>query len=541
LQRVLRIAIVVASIVLAVLLARRALRAWSPSSSHPEPVPDLFHYQAEVELGAVRDDGVRLGGMLDLSRRDLDRACENDEAAMQVVRDAIASEVAEHPDSTELDREIAALPGRCFEPPNPSGPCLWAASELERQGELAGPAWTLLAHCPAGIASPFFHRADAPAEAVLAFVGAREVGSPWLRPAAHLPSQYARAVLELASRTELTVALPTNEPGWSVRYEDPAVADALVSAYESTADPARRLLVSEGLAVLESSRARSLAQTACISVPTMPSCIDSSALRMTELFFDAGSYVERHPAERAVVLADLAACAQGDHERVVLPPSRCLARLATLDWAQARAAASSLDGQADPALAGVVHALAQFPSAADLALALRSRELLGEPRATETPAVTVVSVMAANGRAWMLSRSSLSMFGHDRLARHLLRLGGLTDVEVDETLPMGGTSVLTLLGQPTRLRAFTRGDAFVAMTASDGDFYDLDAVVGLLNVVARVQGANVRYLVVVDPLAEEAIALGPPGELASAVAEGLLETPGQQSIAPNLTAPNLPF
>jgi hypothetical protein len=97
-----------------------------------------------------------------------------------------------------------------------------------------------------------------------------------------------------------------------------------------------------------------------------------------------------------------------------------------------------------------------------------------------------------------------------------------------------GASGLAALGMSTRLRATSHGDTFFVDTTSDGDYYDLDAIVGLLNVVARARGAEVRYLVVVDPLAEEAIVLGPPGELASAVAEGLLAVPGLDAPTPML-------
>jgi hypothetical protein len=252
-----------------------------------------------------------------------------------------------------------------------------------------------------------------------------------------------------------------------------------------------------------------------------------------ELLYDAASYVERHPAERPRVEGELEGCARGASTALVGIPSMCLTRLATIDWGRARAVAPSLDAHADPALAGIAASLAQFPSASDLVLALRTRQLLGEPRASEGVPVTVVAAMASHGRAWMLGRASLLAFGHDRLARHLLRLGGLGDVEVEERNVESATG-LAAIGMSTRLRATSRGDTFFVDTTSDGDYYDLEAIVGLLNVVARARVASVRYLVVLDPLAEEAIVLGPPGELASAVAEGLLVVPGTDSPTPML-------
>lgn len=539
-QRALRIAILVAGVVLGVLLGRRALQAWSPSSAdvRSQPAPDLFHYQAEVELGAVAraTDDRRLGGVLALSREELDHACEGDEAALAILREYLASALIRDPARVAVDALV--LPDACFEPPNPSGVCAWAASEIDAGGTLAPSAWAMMTHCPAGVAAPFFDRIDAPAERVLGFVAAREVGSPWRGPAPRLPSQYARAVFELAGDPTGHAMAELGPAGRVLQYDDAAAADALAQAYETAPDPVRRLFVAQAMDVLANPRARAIARSACESVPTLAACAETSGSETTELLYDAASYVMRRPSERARVAGLLDACAHGTSRELAGPPSTCLARLATIDWERARATASGLDADADPALGGVVRTLTQFPSVNDLTLALRTRNLLGGPRASEAAAVTVTSVMASYGRAWTLGRSGLVAFGHDRLARHLLRLGGLEDVVVDETAPMQppGATPLALLGEATHLRATSHGDTFAVDTASDGEFYDLDAIVGLLNVVARARGANVRYLVVVDPLSYEAVVVGPPGELASAVAEGLLEVP-----SPTVSPPELPF
>lgn len=536
-QRSLRIAIVLAAVVLVALLARRALRAWPAGNTAADAAPDLFTYRAEVELGASAAVAADLTGPLGLTRRDVDGACEGERPAIELLVERIAARwPASATDATEVENAIASLPEQCFEPPSPPGMCAWAAGEIERGGDLSRAAWAILTDCPPGVASPFFDRADAPATQIIAFVSRRHVGSPWLRPPPRLPSQYARAVLELASQPELDATLlVSTTTAFAVRYDDPAATEVLVRAYESAPDPARRLVVARAMGVLSNARATAITQTACASVPTLPGCPGAAALESMELLYDAASYVERHPAERPRVEGELEGCARGASTALVGIPSMCLARLATIDWARARTVAPAVDAHSDPALAGVAASLARFPSANDLVLALRTRQLLGEPRASEAAPVTVVAAMASYGRGWMLGRASLVAFGHDRLARHLLRLGELDDVEVDEH-NVQGTTGLASLGMSTRLRATSRGDTFFVDTASDGDYYDLDAIVGLLNVVARARAANVRYLVVLDPLAEEAIVLGPPGELASAVAEGLLVVPGADS-----TTPMLPF
>jgi hypothetical protein len=205
--------------------------------------------------------------------------------------------------------------------------------------------------------------------------------------------------------------------------------------------------------------------------------------------------------------------------------------VASIDWSRARAIAAGLDALHDPALVGLVGVLAQYPSQRDLVLALRTRHLLGEPRIPSADAITVPAVMASFGRGWLFGAHVTRVLDHASLARHLARLGGLDDVVVEE-VPTHDVI------PGARLRASSHGEIFATpATVEVEDFYDLDAIAGLLNVIARVRGANVRYLVVQDPLAYEAIVLGPPAELASALAEGLLETPRDDA----QIEPDLPF
>lgn len=532
-ERGLRIAILLAAVVLAALLVRRAFRAGSAVLAPSQPRPDVFQYTAEVEIGVrAASTAVRLAGVLDLSVAELDAACEGEAAGL----DTFVAHVRSAPthDPLVLREQLAAVPEQCFEPPMPPGPCDWAAREIDARGALASAGWALLTHCPPGLASPFFDRPDAPADDVVEFVLARRVGSAWVGPAPRLPSQYARAVLEIASRSPLVPLRPAAGGVLAPRYDDPAVLAALSTLFDSAPDEARRSVVAEAAAVLSGARAQEMARTACEATPNLVVCLPPATFENVELLSDATSYVERRPAERPRALGLLEACARGGSAELVGAPSTCLARLATLDWDQARVVADGL-ASSDPALAGVASVLRQYPSPSALTLALRTRGLLGEQRPVESPAVTVVTTMAAYGRGWILGPQSAGTYGHDRLARHLLRLGDMADVTVEEVPDTGPPAIsgpLAAFVRATRLRASSRGETFAGVTTSDGDYLDLGAIVGLLNVVARARGANVRYLVVSDPLAYEAIVLGPPSALASALDEGLLTLPTDEEASP---------
>lgn len=524
-QRFLLVAVAIASLVLGGLLVRRALRSGelgAASAPASQPSAELFSYRGAPTLEDAPTDAAE-PGPLALTVSEIEGACEGDAASLDAMRARIGERWASAAPEEVVREQVAALPEQCFEPPSPPGMCAWAASEIDQGGALSGAAWTLLTRCPTDVAAPFFDRGAAPAEEVVAFVARRRVGPGGWGPPRRLPSMYTRAVLELAARAGLDADRLFGAGAAVARYEDPA-ADALVDAYVAATEAGPRRLLLRSLGSLSNERAVQALRGACSSDPTFPECTGATPGTPLELLVAPVAYALRHAAERAQVEDALERCVRGEDTTVVGIPSRCLGWLGELDRARARTLASTLDTHADAALAAVARALTQYPSSADLVLSLRSRGLLGTPRGPEGEDVTVVATMARYGRAWRFEPMSAADGAHDRLARHLLRLGGIDDVEVSERprAPSGGSG---LLGRVTELRAHVHGETYATETHGDGDFYDLDALVGLLNLVARVRGSATRYLVVADPLAEEAVALGPASALSEAVAEGLLEAP----------------
>jgi hypothetical protein len=531
-QRGLKIAIAVAALLIAGLVARRAFRAAHVGSLSPGSEP-FWYADVDRSVAAIGPDPRSSGGVLDVARERHGRACEGEPAAIEAVLSSIRGALGRGEDRDEVRRGTVALARQCFDGAVDIGLCDWAAREVDASGDLADIGWAVLAACPSPLAAPYFDRAEAPAIDVLAFVASRAPGYVALEPPPRLPSQYARAVLERAALDPSPAAM-IGGLGERVRYEDAAATEVLSIAFETAPDRARRAAIGRALGVLSDPRARAAARVSCMEERRGPPelCDTEGSLDTTLRILDSASYVLRHPAERELVLAQLEACARGpDGDAPFI--AICLRDVAELDWNRARViaadlgtsgwAVSRLSGSVtDPSADAFVATLARFPSRDALALTLRSRGLLGAPRPTSRPPVTIGQTMVAHGRGWSLADASPYGGGHDRLARHLARLAGgvLDDVSFDEILPDRG-EVLPF-PRSMELVAYARSERFATLTSSDGDLYDLSAVVGLLNVLLRERGSDLRYVVVEDPFVEELVVVGSAPALLSAIAEDLL-------------------
>ena len=122
---------------------------------------------------------------------------------------------------------------------------------------------------------------------------------------------------------------------------------------------------------------------------------------------------------------------------------------------------------------------------------------------------------------------------HDELLRALAALAGpeLAGVEFEERSPGGAAGDYELWAYPPA--ATDAGDAVLSATALNfGPWYDLDAVLGLLNVLLKDQGSELRFVCLVTTDRFATVLLGPATAIQSAAAEGLIEV-GEASYAMN--------
>jgi hypothetical protein len=530
-QNILKFAIAITGLILLALLGRRLLLAASRSDLAVRAEP-FAYARIDRSVASIGPDLRSMGGLLDVPRDRHGHACEGDRDALAAIAARARDAVAQGEDPDAIRSAMSSLVVQCFDPAVDTGLCRWAANEIDAGGDLAFAGWSMLVVCPASVAGAYFDRLDAPAEDVLAFASARTVGVASLAPDARLPSQYARAVIERAAIGASTMPAVAVIYG-PARYEDPAATEALLAAYETAPDALRRHAIGRSLALLSDPRARAASRATCLEEQAaMPElcAADGSALGALRLL-QPPSYAAQHPAQRASLLAELEPCARGEREDLPFA-AICLRGLAELDWDRARAIASDASpslhlpgalGRADdPARAAFVSVLTRYPSADALVLTLRSRGLLGAPRPTSRPPVTLAQTMVAYGRGWSIEGVSPLGAGHDRLARHLARLAtpALDDVTFDEVLP--DASELVPLPIEIELVAYARSERWATIATSDDDYYDLSATAGLLNALLRERGSDLRYLVVDDPFAEEIVVVGTADALSSAIADDLL-------------------
>lgn len=220
----------------------------------------------------------------------------------------------------------------------------------------------------------------------------------------------------------------------------------------------------------------------------------------------------------------------------------CLLELARLDRARAVEVARAL-GDSDEALRSTVEALTRFPEAGGLEARLRELGLVADC-ATNGDVLDAPEVLVACQRGTHFDpETGTYPVGHDALLAELALLapGALDDV-VWEEIPPGAAHAGLIADYavedgelveneasegPYALRAYSRGERFEIPAQQLDDWYDLEAVIALLNAVARSRESDVRWLVVEPTGGNDAtVVAGPEGGLRAAIDEHLIEPVG---------------
>jgi hypothetical protein len=234
----------------------------------------------------------------------------------------------------------------------------------------------------------------------------------------------------------------------------------------------------------------------------------------------------------------LTACA-ADKRKPAGDRAHCLEQLARSDRARASALAAGLlaDGtvakldlraeQKDLAAAMLysqLNALAEHPTLESLELRLQSLGLLpAHPRpASKLPPVTIEELLEAYGRRETFDVETGEFPNHhDLLAAKLWRLADQERVYFEEIPPLDRD------GEDEgdyRLHAFTDQHQYSVMARNHGDWYDLDAVLRLLDRMLSDANSELRSAALPTGDQYATVILAPPAAVAAARQLGLLLT-----------------
>ena len=432
-------------------------------------------------------------------------------------------------------------------------PALCAFAERHALGEQPAAVralfWELLASCQDAAAAALLARKDAPGRALIVFAREQrfrgQPGPPYSKALADAADRIITSEPSDARTTAFTLA----------EIGDARAVEQLLRLHGAVKDARTRHDIAMALMVVRNHpRARAIALAACAGGDRDPMCsskfADAAAIPKPPAAAQAAPALDGLATTQSVevevasvlggrrdaeAVAALDACARRNPRDYI--KRQCLEHLALIDRPRAvKAAATIVAGADDSETRELVATLARCPDAAQLDARLRAAGL--DAGATDGGATDATLGLTVRGRLQGTQR--LHSFDaetdsypneHDSLLRALARLAGprfpptvfeeLTgrpgkEVTVDsEESPDDDTG-------PYALVAYTGGQRLETAASNYGDWYDITAVVGLLNVIARDAGLETRFasLATTDQIAH-VVAL-PESALRGLAADGLL-------------------
>ena len=265
----------------------------------------------------------------------------------------------------------------------------------------------------------------------------------------------------------------------------PRALETLFRIHDELTDETRRARLGLGLGERDDKRSKALFAVACAHSATKNDVYCSP----------------RNPAlsgetdEKPASADELARCALKPIERRSWEQQGCLGKLAAIDRGRAvKVAAKIAVPKDDAAFELKARTLRDYPEAGALEAQLRRWKLIPEGAVAKKSESSYPSIRAARlleeyGRAISFDVET-GMFPneHDGLLAELAPLAAeLKGVVFEEVAPDFDA------GGPYTLVAYFRGKRFGVTAENHGDWYDVAAVLGLLNVLLREVGSEVRY------------------------------------------------
>lgn len=447
--------------------------------------------------------------------------CAADEPMTLRLIEAVKQTLEKGGDQNRVASTVAELVRLCE--PAPSY-CKAAAARANRSADAAGRlvGATMLADCGRVEDIELFDRRDTPALAVFHYLAARRLSGP--KPL--FTERVGRAAIELAKSLddahELRMAA-----GTLASFEDRNAALALIAMRDVSKAHARVI----ALAGVESRdpEARRMGEEACAEVPTDPLCTreDGPARRLPKPKKDDLTHPERiemarlarfvtDPSVRRSVGPRLLACSRASRTAF-----DCIMRLQLVDRKKASQMARKLKPQATFSDRERVAALARFEAGAALGAHLTQ---LGfrparDPKEGELR-TTAREVLEASGHLLRFDAETDRFPNeHDALLMQVARLAReeLTGALFEERPPAKGDS------GPYEICAYWSGERWCATAKNLGDWYDLDAALGLLNTMARDRGSKTRFATLATADQFATVVAGPATGIVSIADAGLFE------------------
>lgn len=238
---------------------------------------------------------------------------------------------------------------------------------------------------------------------------------------------------------------------------------------------------------------------------------------------DVVAYVEWHDRQREEIVESLAGCVRGGAETSTSARERCLRRLALVDWERARNVEGSVPAESGTA-ESLKAALRRFDSREALIEWARENGFVSddrlEPHETRRVA-TLPELLRAAGRGTRFdTETGVYPNRHDGLLIRLAHLGGgvLAEARFEETAPDDPRDHES----PYRLHAFVDGESLTAEARNLGDWYDVAAVLGLLNRLLERKESSLRFATLPTDDQTSRVALVPRDGFVEAVRTGLL-------------------
>jgi hypothetical protein len=447
-----------------------------------------------------------------------DQLCAQDANMMARFERALAAAEREAP-----ARKVAAAYGSLLRYCRRGNLCDAAATRLA--ADAGSPALrqvlaTALADCERAEDRPTIDRADTPPEAVVAWYAPRRAAAD-----AGFEPRLVQAVRELSQGDE--------PPDPSLAYaaavlgasDDERTTQAMLELHAQAKSAEAREALAVGMFRLSAPAAVAVHRAACAleahrrdprcdekatSGPKDPAAAPGAAPPLREqvrdISFDAAAFWASHPEQRDELVRTLRACASKKEV--------CLRHLAAVDRPAAREVALRLGEACGPELLEAQRALLRFEKADELATYLDGLGLKGAPRL----ALTARELLDLRGRVSVFDTETDQFPNeHDSLLRSLSALAGpaLAGAVFEEVAAPDGQGEYTL-------HAYLDGQRYTAKAANLGDWYDVGAVLGLLNSLCRERASAVRFVALPTLDQTTAVLAGDEAGLTSLIADGLL-------------------
>ena len=457
-------------------------------------------------------------------------ALERDTAGM---RDRLLAAVKQAHRAGTLDERLRGYYASFVGYLPPAGVCAWLAATATsaEPPEVRAPFWEALAKCQDPALAATFARDDAPPAAVVEWYFEHTGDGLPFR------AEVARAVAGFTGGLAPDADYEWRKIGFVfAAMAGPQSISAFEAFQRTIEDPAQRARIAVGMLRHPDAAAFAIGKQACmhpdVADDTMCSDIEKSRAYTTRPEPTKPDEIAREetwdPAAlaklpRAEVVAALESCVGGEpgYQR-----RNCLVRLATVDRPAAVALAAKLRVDPDETwLARVVAALRAYPEAGVLErelAALGFTPIATAPEPEAEPAIAVEDVLEASGRVHGFDTETGQFPNeHDELMAELAALARpALDGAFFEEVPPAESEMDT--GRYL-LRAYAGGKRYELPAQNLGDYYDVEAVIGLLNAVLVAEKSELRFVVLPTGDQTATVLAGPGAGIRALVAKGLVE------------------